>query len=1156
MRRSIFLVAASLALLALAACEGPPAQGLRQALETWGPRVVFDLDAKPLPEIPFPNDLATRYDPTSPTGRRINVSLDATTQAERDLRAKVNELDGFGVFQPITVSFEARLDLGNIRDRHATNHDLGDDAIYLLNVDRDSEGFGEAIPLDAGQGNFPLGMEWPEQYWDFDEHADSLNLIFETHDEDRNGNGVLDPYEDIDFDGVLDKPNTWSGEAPPLITPENVHEWLGRDDRPVDDLVTFFELETNTLVLWPVVPLREATTYAVVLTRDLVDEQGQAVRSPFKYVNHIRQNDALAPLGTVLKREAIGRSLDDVVFAWSFTTQTVGREIEAIRAGIYGHGPFAELATAYPPDLSPKPVHGHNEDGTPSEHPFALYYENLGPLIDLVAGPVLGYAAETSAALSMESEFIDYFVLGKFTAPNLLVDSDGIATEMYPADDDESFRLDFENRTLAHGPGAVDFICAIPEVTAEHKPPFPVVIYGHGFSGASFEVFGFAGRFAQFGYASCALEAPGHGMTLPSDEDIDYAALIKDLLAMMPMDLLTFYSSYETGRIRDLDNDGKHTSFDNGGDFWSYDLFHLRDMVRQAAVDHMQFVRTLRSLGELTWDADVDMDGEAGDLMGDWNGDGVVDIGGPENTAYPVWGQSMGGTLTMMLAGVEGCVDAAAPVSGGAALLHVGIRSTNPGVPEAVFMPMLGPFVVFTPREDDADTVEVAFMINHLHRENRPDQVPRAHYYPMLRTTEVAPGDRVIVRNLDNSEEVWAFRHEDGSGFRLSLPCDAVSAVEKRPLLGLQDGDTLPVPVSCAPGTWTIEEVAVEDGDEDETFERVTCDEPDPARSLLFGDRIQIEVLDGWDGPVKTIIDTFGVDAEYEGAIFPAGSPLVALGTGLGKPRNTPDFRRLLGFASMIVTRGDPLTYARYQGRGERLDFSYDPGAAEQANMIVYHTIGDPNVPVVTSTTYARALGVLDHLPGTLADVPKNDRLIEAHVMEGVEGFWRHLSTEWDLSDWEENDNGLLIDLRWPLQLLPFVEEDPTLMMPCHTDPDDLDEGVNEFGEITVGSPVRATAIWDEAAGAIVPIEMPASGDLHNPGGIMALRLPYYVPLGAHGIEPSNPSREFNINNFVENQMAVFMTSHGTRLVDDPCLEDASCEFLPETLRKVYEGLR
>ena len=40
-----------------------------------GPKVMFDLSHKPLPEIPFPNDLATRPDPASPTGLRVNASL-------------------------------------------------------------------------------------------------------------------------------------------------------------------------------------------------------------------------------------------------------------------------------------------------------------------------------------------------------------------------------------------------------------------------------------------------------------------------------------------------------------------------------------------------------------------------------------------------------------------------------------------------------------------------------------------------------------------------------------------------------------------------------------------------------------------------------------------------------------------------------------------------------------------------------------------------------------------------------------------------------------------------------------------------------------------------------------------------------------------------
>src|SRR5260221_2728390 len=60
----------------LAACaDGVPFEGLAPAQATGGPMVNFDLTHRPLPDIPFPNDLATRPDPASPTGLRANASL-------------------------------------------------------------------------------------------------------------------------------------------------------------------------------------------------------------------------------------------------------------------------------------------------------------------------------------------------------------------------------------------------------------------------------------------------------------------------------------------------------------------------------------------------------------------------------------------------------------------------------------------------------------------------------------------------------------------------------------------------------------------------------------------------------------------------------------------------------------------------------------------------------------------------------------------------------------------------------------------------------------------------------------------------------------------------------------------------------------------------
>ena len=54
----------------------------------------------------FPNDVGTRPDPKSPTGRRVNVSLEAPTAHERHLRRLVNNLDGFGTYAPIWLRFD------------------------------------------------------------------------------------------------------------------------------------------------------------------------------------------------------------------------------------------------------------------------------------------------------------------------------------------------------------------------------------------------------------------------------------------------------------------------------------------------------------------------------------------------------------------------------------------------------------------------------------------------------------------------------------------------------------------------------------------------------------------------------------------------------------------------------------------------------------------------------------------------------------------------------------------------------------------------------------------------------------------------------------------------------------------------------------------
>ena len=276
--------------------------------------VKMDFYAKPLPEIPLPNDLATRYDSTSPTKRRLNASLIAPARFESDVRKQIDEIDGWGINQPITIPFTGPLDINSILEGHRdSDYDPSNDVVYLIDITPGSPDEGQLKHLDLGEGNYPVVLERLE-YWQNDPRGWTLSLGFEEADEDVNGNGILDPGEDIngnaeldpgedlnengvldppedtDADGILDQPNYLPGAQP------------DREDLAAraDALMYFYERETNTLIATPMVPLREKTTYAVIVTKRLKDEAGNSVGSPYDGINHISQTEALKDLNRYL----------------------------------------------------------------------------------------------------------------------------------------------------------------------------------------------------------------------------------------------------------------------------------------------------------------------------------------------------------------------------------------------------------------------------------------------------------------------------------------------------------------------------------------------------------------------------------------------------------------------------------------------------------------------------------------------------------------------------------------------------------------------------------------------------------------------------------------------------------------------------------------
>jgi hypothetical protein len=289
-----------------------------------------------------------------------------------------------------------------------------------------------------------------------------------------------------------------------------------------------------------------------------------------------------------------GLTIDDVAFVWEFTTQGAMRELVAIRKGLYGKGPLGWLSAAFPGDLSAvSPVNTF----TDSSH-YILRPEKLISIVKELVGELAGdISTEDIQALLDGYSFVDYFVAGTYTTPYFLVDRDGIATEGFPDDDNEVFDVDPLTGDAVVGGSTVFFMCSIPKAANGSAPPFPVTFDSHGYTGFKLQMLGFAGTFARFGIASCAIDAVGHGLCVDKALELFIKGLLKSV------NIEPFFDVVSPARARDLDNDGKCES---GGDFWTADVFHTRDVVRQTIVDDVQLIRILRGFdgkrdGILIW---------------------------------------------------------------------------------------------------------------------------------------------------------------------------------------------------------------------------------------------------------------------------------------------------------------------------------------------------------------------------------------------------------------------------------------------------------------------------------------------------------------------------------------------------------------------------
>ncbi|NOZ01172.1 MAG: hypothetical protein GXP54_04705, partial [Deltaproteobacteria bacterium] len=548
-----FLAAA----LMLSACDRDASSGL--ALTTIdpgdgvGPEVVFDPLRLPDAEIPFPNDFACAFDPDSPTNCRLNLSTAMTTRIETKVKQYTDRLTGFSTYGPISVSFDGPLDLSTVSE--------SDILVIKIPYDPDEVDKVQPVPLDLGRGSFPMDMA-PLVFYPNDPFGPVTNMAFPA-----------DNLADVDGDGVK-------------------------------EYVDFYEVATNTLLIRPLLPLDEKSRYAVVLTKGLrgmsSDNGYGSVRSPFPFVNHAAQTPDLQRLLPVFDR--LGLDVDQIAFAWTFTTQDVTGTVRAIRDGLYGKGSLKWLNDEIRPEFVAFEDSGIPFDGNgtrpdmpldPNDNIVIIQAEYMQSIIDFIA-PFFDPNAQ------FDFSAVDYFAFGWMEGADFM------------ATDDRVWKVDPRTGEATMKKYRIPIIVAVPKPNKYRKPPFPVVLYAHGNSTSRFEAILLSNAIAKYGLAVVGMDEIGHGPLAPDVVDllkelgIDLDADPNNPLAMFMaqtlanlmlengmegledasfMDIFNvlegvglFKALLKDGRAMDHNGDGK---IENGEGFFVPFPFEQRDVFRQ-----------------------------------------------------------------------------------------------------------------------------------------------------------------------------------------------------------------------------------------------------------------------------------------------------------------------------------------------------------------------------------------------------------------------------------------------------------------------------------------------------------------------------------------------------------------------------------------------
>lgn len=346
----------------------------------------------------------------------------------------------------------------------------------------------------------------------------------------------------------------------------------------------------RTLAIIPTKPLKQLTSYMVVLTDGIVDNAGNDVTPDQTYFLAKRTSalcvngastEPLLPAATACALEPVrqltnsqeaaaagaGIPKNKIVLSWVATTQSITPVLGAVQSRIAQSAPAASLLAPTGLNLS---------QANPA----------LPPIADIYIGMLdLPYYLSAPSAQAATAPLTDFWR----AAPGAYIPP--FAGQLHPA----STNITFANPLpVATSTQKAPVLMTLPNAASGKTKPaagWPIVIYQHGITRDRSDMLAVAGTLASQGFAVIAIDAPLHGITAAASP----LNIANSPLAAAGARERTFNVDYVNNTTGAAGPDGQVDA--SGTHFINLSsLLTSRDNIRQAVADLLVLTRTIPSM--------------------------------------------------------------------------------------------------------------------------------------------------------------------------------------------------------------------------------------------------------------------------------------------------------------------------------------------------------------------------------------------------------------------------------------------------------------------------------------------------------------------------------------------------------------------------------